>query len=267
MSRRIRVLLPAALLVLTGCAAHTVPRVEGEAGTLPAARRLIERRDFTAAVELLRGYVDRSTGRGDVDQALYLLGTAHLGAREPALAQIELERLLRDYPESDSGAAASFQLGVALEAQSRSEDFDQEHTVRALEQFERYRREHPGHARNQDAAQHVARLRARLARKLLNAGELYVRLREGGAARRYFERVRDDYADTPVLGRALIGLAWCDALAGDKPAALARLRELEQAHAGQPLAREAADARRRIGRLRVEPSSGASGAREIAEKP
>lgn len=266
--RALAVLALAGALALQGCAAGTMPAVEGEAGTLATARALIARRDYMAAVELLRGYVDRGTGREDVDEAIYLLGEAHLKAREPALAQVEFERLLRDYPESDSSAAASFQLGAALEAQSRSADFDQEFTMRALDQYERYLREHPSHGRAGEAAARVAALRAKLARKLINTGELYIRLREPGAARAYFERVRDDFADTPLVGEAEIGLAWADALEGRKDEAIARLRALESSAAGQPLAREAAAERRRIERFRPPEKRGiARGAREDAGTP
>lgn len=263
-----RLALAGLALALAGCAAGTLPPVEGEADTLPAARRLIDRRDFTAAVQLLRGYVDRGTGRQDVDEALYLLGEAHLKAREPALAQIEFERLLRDYPESDSSAAGAFQLAAAFEAQSRGEDFDQEFTVRAIDQYERYLREHPGHGSGAAAAARVADLRAKLGRKLLNTGNLYVRLREPDAARVYFLRVRDDFSDTPLLGDALIGLAWTDALAGRKDEAIAALRRLESSFAGQPLARRAESERKRIERLRPPERKGiARGARESSETP
>lgn len=253
---------------IAGCAASTLPRVEGEANTLATARQLIDRRDFLAAVELLRGYVDRNAGREDVDEAVFLLGEAHLKAREPALAQIEFERLLRDYPESDSSGAAAFALGEALEAQSRGEDFDQEFTLRALNQFQRFQRDHPGHTRAADAENKTATLRAKLGRKLLNTGSLYVALRRGEAARIYFQRVLDDYSDTPLTGEALIGLAWCDALAGRKAEAVAALRELESRFAGQPLARTAAAERRRIERLRPPERRGtAREAQEAAVQP
>ena len=236
----------AALLALAGCAAHTLPPIENEANTLGTARQLIERRDYTAAIEMLRAYVDRNTGREDVDAAIYLLGEAHLKAKEPALAQVEFERLLRDYPESDSSAAAAFQLGAALQDQSRSEDFDQEFTMRALDQYERYLREYPAHSLHGEGTARVAAMRSKLGRKLLNTGNLYVKLRQPEAARAYFQRVKDDFSDTPLLGDAEIGLAWADALAGHKPEAVAALRDLESRFAGQPLAHKAAAERRRI---------------------
>ena len=241
--------LALATLALVGCAAHTLPPIEN-GDTLGTAKQLIERRDYTAAIEMLRGYVDRNTGKEDVDAAIYLLGEAHLKAKEPALAQVEFERLLRDYPESDSSAAASYQLGAALEGQSRSEDFDQEFTTRALDQYERYLREYPSHSKNGEAEGKVAALRAKLARKLTNTGNLYIRLREPEAARAYFQRVKDDFSDTPLLGDAEIGLAWSDAVAGRKPEAIAALKDLESRFSGQPLAHKAASERRKIEKFR-----------------
>uniref|UniRef100_A0A832HZ28 Outer membrane protein assembly factor BamD n=1 Tax=Eiseniibacteriota bacterium TaxID=2212470 RepID=A0A832HZ28_UNCEI len=249
--RLARPLAAAALaLALAGCGASVLPTITSDADRLAAARTLMARRNWIAAAELLRVHVDRSLGSADVDEAIYLLGECHLGAREWALAQVEFERLVRDYPESDSAAAASFQLGAALFGQTRPADFDQEFTVRAIEQWQRYLASYPGHWRNAEAERRIADGRARLARKLDATGRLYVKLRRPGPARVYFERVRDEYADTPLVGDALIGLAWCDALEGRRAQALERLDDLEARFRGQPLAARAAAERARIARVR-----------------
>lgn len=239
----------ACLLLLAGCGAGTLPRIEPGQNTVDVARGMIAKHDYVAASELLKGYVERNAGSGQVDDAIFLLGESHLLAKEYASAEIEYERLLRDYPESDSSAAASFRLGESLAGQSRMEDFDQEFTVKALEQYQRYLRDYPGDWRNPEAEKRIAQLRTRLARKLLNTANLYMKLNDPDAARIYFVRVSDEYSDTALLGDAIIGIAVCDAIDGHHDVAIASLRELEEKFHGQPLGQRATYERKRIERM------------------
>ena len=236
------------MVLLAGCGASTLPRVE-DSSTVEVARGMIAKHDYIAASELLKRYVERNAGSGQVDDAIFLLGESHLLAKEYASAELEYDRLLRDYPESDSSAAASFRLGEAYAGQSRMEDFDQEFTVKALEQYQRYLRDYPGDWRNAEAQTRIAQLRTRLARKLLNTGTLYVKLNEPAAAGVYFARVRDEFSDTALLGDAILGVAQCDALEGRRDEAIAALKELEAQFHGTPLGGRAAHERRRIEHL------------------
>ena len=64
-----------------------------------------------------------------MDEAIYLLGHCYLRSKDYPNAQVEFERLLRDYPESDSSGSAAYRLGEALRGQSRPADFDQDFTM------------------------------------------------------------------------------------------------------------------------------------------
>ena len=233
--------LAALALALAGCGATVVPLIGSESDRLSAARHLMSRRDYFPAIELLKTYIERNAGSEHVDEGVYLLGDCYLHQKEWASAEVEFERLLRDYPESDSAAAASYRLGEALYGQSRGEDFDQEFTNKALEQWQRYSEGFPDHWLHAEAESQIARLRARLARKLLNNGVLYLKLDEPAAARAYFERVESDYRDTPLVGEAWIGIARCDILGGAREKGIARLRSLAETYAGEPLGTRAAE--------------------------
>src|SRR2546426_415386 len=193
-------------LVLAGCAAVSMPAVPSEPERLEVARRMVHNRDWTSAIELLKTYIDRNAGSARVDEAIYLLGECYLKTKDSPNAAVEFERIGRDFPESDSSAAASFGLGEALYGQSRPPDFDQDYTTKALDQWGRYRREYPGHWRVPEADQRVAKCRVQLASKLLNTAELYLKLRQTEPARVYFQRVEQTYDDTPLVGDARIGL-------------------------------------------------------------
>ena len=263
--RSLRAVMALAALTLAGCAASSLPRITSDTDRLDSARKLVKDREYMAAIDVLKSYIDRNAGSATVDEAIYLLGEAYLRSKDWANATVEFERLLRDYPESDSSGAAAFRLGEAYYGQTRPIDFDQEFTVKAVGQWTNYRRDYPGHWLNAEADNKIAECRARLATKLAKTAELYLKLREIEAARVYYRRIEEEFADTPVLGDALIGLANCDAHLGRYEDAVARLREIEARFEGTPLGRHAGRERARIERLAKEKPPGQT--QRISDSP
>lgn len=231
---------------LAGCSAGVLPQIHSDTGTMPVARRLFEKGDLLNLVTLLTTYTTQQSGAADIDEAVELLGRARLRQREYALAEGDFARLLRDFPESDSAGSAAFLLGEAYLGQSRDADFDQEFTLKALQQFMDYRRGYPDHWRAAEAAQRIALCRTRLATKLVRTGDLYVRLGQWEPARVYYRNALSEYGESPVAGDAVIGLAIVDARLGERPKAIETLREIERDHPGTPLALKAAKTRAQI---------------------
>ena len=241
-----RLALASAFVVLAGCGAHTLPEIHSESERLATARRLYADNDIADAIELLKAYTSSSSGAADVDEAIYLLGQCYLKNRDWTLAAGEFEHVVRDYPESDSSASASFRLGEAYYGQSRQEDFDQEYTLKALDQWHTYRRSFEGHWLNAEADRRMLQARTRLANKLTDNGTLYLKLRLYEPARFYFRQVLQDYGDTSAAPLAEIGMAVSDAHQGKRQEAIAALRDIEARYKGKPAAREAAAARRHL---------------------
>ena len=246
-----RAALPPLLLIalaLAGCGASVLPAIHSEAERLAVARRLLDRGEYAIATELLRTFVSNNAGSADVDEAIFLLGYAQLKTKDYVGATGEFERLLRDYPESDSSAAARFGLAESQFAQSRPPDFDQEHTHRAVEEWTRYLQDFPGHWQNGLANERLMACRTRLADKLMRTGRLYLKLDLPKPARVYFELVIADYGDTVWAPEAELGVAMSDARDGRDSVAIARLEGIEANHAGEPIATRAARERKRLER-------------------
>lgn len=248
--KRLALALTVVLAMVAGCGGSVLPQIHDEGGRLELARRLYAKNDATLAVEVLAPFSTSGSGSGNVDEAVYLLGLCHLKLKDWLAAQADFERLQRDYPESDSAASSAFRRGEALWGQSRGPDFDQEYTLKALEQWMTFRREHPEHWLADVATRRIAEARARLATKLYRTGDLYVKLKEYESARTYFRNVLTEYSESALYGDALIGWAVASARLGLRDTAIATLRELETEHAGQPLGLKAARTREAMAKWR-----------------
>lgn len=234
--------------LLLGCGAATLPRPTTPEERVAQARQLATEGDCFLAIDMFKGYIATNSGAADVDQAVYFLGICYIRTKDWASAAIEFERLIRDYPESDSAAAASFMLGEALFGQTRPIDFDQEYTVRAIRQWQGYLRAFPGHWRNPEAEERLLMARTRMAQKSIDTGDLYVKLRLFQPARVYFRSVIDQYGDTELAGDAWMGLVVCDVAQGMRREAIDKLRQIESLFAGQRTAQRAAARRRELER-------------------
>ena len=232
--------------VLAGCGAGVLPSVRSEPERLALAERLAQKREYSTAIELLKVYIASNAGSANVDNAIYLLGDCYLKTKDWSSASLEFERLLRDFPESDSGASASFRLAESYYGQSRSSDFDQVFTVKGEEQWQSYLRDNPGHWLNPEARRRILLAHVRLATKLTHTGNLYLKMNQLKPARIYFERVEREYPDTPLLADAWVGMAKCDVREGHKAEAVERLKQVEAQFAGRPVADRAARERARL---------------------
>lgn len=248
MFRRTRILFASAVLaaLAAGCGASVVPQIMNDSERVPLARKLLDKRDYTLAADVLEGYTRVGAGNADIDQAVYLLGVVRLKQRDWIAAQTQFERVLRDYPESDSASAASYRLGEAYFGQSREFDFDQEFTLKALAQWDGFVKSSPDHPFVPSAEAQIAKCRVRLARKLWRTGDVYFKQQLYAPARFYFLSVVTDYSDTPIYGDALLGKALADARLGQKDSALVVLRGLEQEFKGKELGHAATKWRLRV---------------------
>lgn len=231
------------MAVLAGCSASVMPEIHNENERLATAQRMIDRGQLAEASDLLRGYILRNAGTAQVDGAILMLGQTLLKQKTWLEAEEQFEKLLKDYPESDSAGSASYLLGEALMGQSRPKDFDQQYTTRAVFQWHEYLRLFPGHWRNPQALGKLQGAENQLARKLVDTGDLYIQLRQFEPAKVYYRRVLEEYPTSLPSADAEYGLAVLQGRQGDVPGAIVLLRDLEQRFPGRPIARRAASTR------------------------
>ena len=100
-------LLALVIAAVAGCGAAVLPSVHSDAERLALARRLADEGHWDRSIELLKIYIANSSGSAEVDGAIYLLGVAYTRTKAWTDAETEFERLLRDYPESDSAPSGA----------------------------------------------------------------------------------------------------------------------------------------------------------------
>jgi TolA-binding protein len=161
---------------------------------------------------------------------------------------VEFERLLKDYPESDSAGSASFRLGEAYFGQSRKPDFRSgvtrsRHSISGRAIWPRIRTTGWSEARRARSS----RGRDRLAKKLVATGNLYLKLKYPDPARIYFQRVVDEYRrHADETHHALLGLAREESRFPNPDKAIALYKQIESEYPKSAVANDAARERKRL---------------------
>ena len=174
---------------------------------LRVARLRYDQKQYSDAIELLKGYVQFQSGAPDLDEAHFLLGMCYIKREEWPLAATEFQVLTTDFNDSPRMGDANYWLGIAYWRQTRSAPYDQDMTRRAIGQFDRLLTLYPDHPQADEARKLRQEGRNRLAEKSYKNGRLYVKLRYWSPALYYFELVRKDYPESSWSEHALNGQA------------------------------------------------------------
>jgi outer membrane protein assembly factor BamD len=107
------------------------------------------------------------------------------------------------YPRSPLVPISQYKIGLSYYNLSPIQALDQEYTHKAIEEFQKYLEDFPGHEYNDDAAKYLFECREKLAKKEYTAGVLYYKLTEYPSAIIYFDGILDNYYDTQYAPLAL----------------------------------------------------------------
>lgn len=195
--------------VCAGCAgsheAIQVPPGLGDA--LSASRAAVAGKNYQQAVTRLLEFLRENPGSSLVDEANFLLGQSYLGIKDRVQAADYFQRIQRDFPESRFGPDAAYYLAVSYDGLARGSQFDQDWTDRALTAYGSFLVNNPDHPKVPVARERIRALDDRLARKSLEAANLYMRMRAWESARIYYQKVVDEHPLSSLLCEARLGLA------------------------------------------------------------
>lgn len=195
-------------LMLGACssAPHVVPQ-PGPEGEFARAQEDYERGRMLDAITRLETFERSYPGSQFIDDALFLLGKAHQANKEQILARQAFRRVLDDFPRSPFAEDALFEFAQSWFLSVRGPALDPEPAEEALRAYRIYLGRYPEGKFAADAHRGEGLALGLLARKDWMNGETYMKLRHYAAARRYFEKSLERWADSPASALALEGIA------------------------------------------------------------
>jgi outer membrane protein assembly factor BamD len=203
-------LMLALALAAAGCSSSGGIPMESEpppADQISLARAAIEKRNLTEAESLLKGYLDYNPAGMDAGEAHHLLGMIYFKRKEWPSAATEFSIVVNQFGSDDRVPDARYHLGLSYWKQARPAPYDQEYTIRALTEFDRFLSLYPDHPRAEEVLASRNEARTRLARKAFDTGNLYLKLGYYEPARYYFRQVQKDFDDTTWSYEAALGEA------------------------------------------------------------
>ncbi|MDZ7773965.1 MAG: outer membrane protein assembly factor BamD [Balneolaceae bacterium] len=168
------------------------------------ALALYEDEHYADAARAFETVIQIGLGTDYGRHAQYYLAESYYNDRRYLLAATEYERFISQFPRSERREEVQFKEAYCYYQLSPRYRLDQEYTYTAIEKLRIFNSNFSDSDRTQEAAQYISDLRAKLARKQYNAGDLYMRMREYEAAIIYFDLTIENYPDTPWAEQALV---------------------------------------------------------------
>jgi outer membrane protein assembly factor BamD len=170
-----------------------------------------EAKKYYKAIEDFTYVVFNAPGSDIADDAQFYLASAHFEMKEYLLAIQEYQQLLRRWPKSDLYEETRFKIAECYYNQSPGYQRDTQYIQKAIRSYQDFIDEYPFSDKRPDAEKRIQELRLGLAKKVYEAGELYMILREWKAALITFQEVLDSYYDTNIVNDTYLQMAECHA--------------------------------------------------------
>lgn len=264
------------LLGLVGCSGsqritHSSPKDAFQKGM-----EQFEKEEYDRAIRYFRAVSSYGRGTKWAAEAQFQLAMAQRKKGKYLVAANEFKRFKQIYRNNSKVPRAEYEQARAYYARSPQYQLDQTDSRRAIELFQLFIDRYPDHNLVSDAKEKIDELRAKLAHKQYDAGELYERRNMWRAATESYESVFDAYPDTPWADNALFKalysyIQYADRSIERKQAdryqkALSKYEQLSQLFPDSPLLEEAkplrAEAERKLERVQRRDQDDESLARE-----
>jgi outer membrane protein assembly factor BamD len=181
---------------------QSVGELPGAVDAFHKAMDLYRHEHYQKAQALFKDIVLNYPGSAVIDSAQFYLGMAQFQQENWIGAGDEFRKLVEQYPSSTLGGDAEYFQALCDYRQAPSYQLDQDLTNKAIQGFQRFLEEHPGHALTDSAYHYVGLSREKLAHKEYSAASLYVDLEEYASAILYADVVLSNYYDTDWAGPA-----------------------------------------------------------------
>ncbi len=191
------------------------------------AKALFDNGDYLEAIEEFKIVTVQFQGSDYGDDAQFYLAECRFIRGEFILASAEYDNLVRLMPNSPFASIARFKRAESFYQLSPKSQLDQKYTRYAVDNFQTYIEYSPKDSLVDEAEKKITELTQKLAKKMFDGGKLYYRMEYYKAAISYFEKLIQDYHDSPFVDDALLWKAKCQNERQDFVGTIQTLAELE----------------------------------------
>lgn len=196
------------LALVAGCGGSKTKAVLSAQEGFRVGKDRYDHKKYLRAIEAFQQVIYNNPGDPIVDTAQYYLALSYFGEKDYALASVEFNRLVLNYPGSVYAAQSQFMRAVCtFENTPRNSGLDQSELGEAISQLEDFIVEHPESELVPDANKYLLRARNREARRFYQAAVVYTRIGAPAAAKIYYQKVVDDYTGSEYAPMATFGIA------------------------------------------------------------
>ena len=194
-------------LLLAGCSGNRINPAQLSADELyQQAAGYYEAGNLGRALPLLESFVQLHFGDPRAPEARLWLGQGYERRKQWITAASHYQRLVEDYPSSPHALTARFGICEAYDRLSPPPELDQEYTYSGIAHCESVSTNYAGTDEGTQAAEYLQEMRDKLAEKIFDNGEFYVRRRAYDAALVYFQQVVENFPQTRFAPSALLSL-------------------------------------------------------------
>jgi len=139
------------------------------------------------------------------DDAQYYLAECRFKMEEYLLAAVEYQELKNNMPSSSLIPTCQYKIGLSYYMLAPKSTLDQQYTTRAIDEFQTFIEYYPKDGLVADAAGKIKELNERLAKKIFDSAELYMKMEYYKSATIYFTSVIERYHDTKYAEPSWLG--------------------------------------------------------------
>jgi len=160
------------------------------------AKMLFDKKDYYKAKMQFNIIVMNNPGSAIIEKAQFYLAESYYYSKEYILAIEEYEKFIRSLPRSAFVDDAQYKIGMCYINLAPGYALDQEYTVKASAQFQRFLEEYPDSELKPEAEKRMYECREKLAKKEYKTGELYRKMGYYNSAIISYDAVIEKYYDT-----------------------------------------------------------------------
>lgn len=196
-------------IILSSCSGNQAVDKSSFMERYEKGNALYEEEKYYKAIDHFTYVVYNAPGSEVADDAQFRLAMCHYHLDEYLVTIDEFRRLLLRWPASNLAEEADFMIGEAYYQLSPIYQRDQTYTYEAIRHYQNFIETYPYSKFRKTAEERIQELRLKLAKKIYDAGKLYMVLREWRSALITFQEIVDQYYDTHLYHPTLLDMTEC----------------------------------------------------------